>query len=335
MTVKITFHPPTHQPPSDQHEVHRDLKPGNNIPYPWSLSLLVLYSRKDSDWKLTDFGLTSEVSMSRSKRTSRSRGTAGYRGPELLKDENCIYNNKLAIWPIGYILYELVVGRKTFSSDFAVLCGTKLNVILDHKFDEGAAKCFSENIHRILEIDPSRRPSAPYLLEDFSQYCQPVACQSTTSLSDNTIRLESSGIGDIVPYSFGSKRFGSVGSWDRQESNRRSKITEQSADWKTYDHSVNFVDIWFHLIIDDNSHLPFSLLAANYLNPHDSGESANMAHKRTDCIHFPEDDERDIDKIYLRRPRPIRTDALREMSYKLWHHKELELLRTKSHTGLY
>ena len=72
----------------------------------------VLYSRKDSEWKLADFGFTSEGTSRSVRSSSLSRGTPGYRAPELLSDTKSVFNNKVDIWSMGCILYELAVGQK-------------------------------------------------------------------------------------------------------------------------------------------------------------------------------------------------------------------------------
>jgi serine/threonine protein kinase len=48
-----------------------------------------------------------------------SRGTSGYRAPEVLREE-AIYTNKVDIWAVGCILYELAAGNKAFHEDWAV-----------------------------------------------------------------------------------------------------------------------------------------------------------------------------------------------------------------------
>jgi len=45
------------------------------------------------------------------------RGTNGYRAPELLEGH---YTNKVDIWGLGCILFEIDTKRKTFSSDYEV-----------------------------------------------------------------------------------------------------------------------------------------------------------------------------------------------------------------------
>jgi serine/threonine protein kinase len=81
----------------------------------------VLYSRKHSAWKLADFGLTSEATSHNVHTTNNARGAAAYRAPELLLEDKSVYNNKVDIWSVGCILYELAIGAKPFGNDLAVL----------------------------------------------------------------------------------------------------------------------------------------------------------------------------------------------------------------------
>jgi len=81
----------------------------------------VLYSRKDSAWKLADFGITSDGTARRGRTTTGRRGTPGYRAPELMSDANSVYNNKVDIWAVGCIFYEFPVGTRAFSTDWAVI----------------------------------------------------------------------------------------------------------------------------------------------------------------------------------------------------------------------
>ena len=56
----------------------------------------------------------------RAQTTIYCRGTCSYRAPELIADEKASYTNKVDIWAIGCILYELAFGKKAFADDFAV-----------------------------------------------------------------------------------------------------------------------------------------------------------------------------------------------------------------------
>lgn len=78
-------------------EIHRDLKPCNNILLISSLliHLIILYSHKNSAWKLADFGISSEDTTRHGNITREAKGTPSYHTPELLNDR--IYINKIDI----------------------------------------------------------------------------------------------------------------------------------------------------------------------------------------------------------------------------------------------
>ena len=67
----------------------------------------------------TDFGFTSEAKSEEAKISLGGRGTGGYRAPELLKEES-EFTMKVDIWVLGCILYELVISKPAFASDFIV-----------------------------------------------------------------------------------------------------------------------------------------------------------------------------------------------------------------------
>ena len=70
-------------------------------------------------WKIADFGITQEGTSRTPLITTSSRGTASYRAPELLTDSP-IYTNKVDIWALGCIAFEIFTGRKRFGSDWEV-----------------------------------------------------------------------------------------------------------------------------------------------------------------------------------------------------------------------
>src|SRR5437762_754160 len=133
--------------------------------------ILVLYSRKDSVWKLGDFGFTSEANSRSFHPSAHARGTPCYRAPELLVDEPT-YNNKVDIWSMGCVLYELATGIKAFNNDFATLeyrSGKSLDLGLDKSLSEQCREKIIKNVAVMLNIEPSSRPSATYLLQEFSR----------------------------------------------------------------------------------------------------------------------------------------------------------------------
>ena len=103
--------------------------------------IAVLYSRKDSVWKLAEFGFVSDANSSslRISSTGTGRGTQCYRAPELLTFDNPTYSKKTDIWSMGCILYELAVGRKAFKDDWSAneykkSSGSTLEIHLDEHF---------------------------------------------------------------------------------------------------------------------------------------------------------------------------------------------------------
>jgi len=126
-------------------------------------------------WKLADFGLSSEGSSKRNLPTKYSSGTPGYRAPELMDSEGdpAMYNNKVDIWAMGCILYELARGTRPFNSDWHVLnhrfSNKNMEVILDDSFDIHSIETITKNIVDMLQIDPSDRPSASTMSKNFDQ----------------------------------------------------------------------------------------------------------------------------------------------------------------------
>jgi WD40 repeat protein len=123
---------------------------------------------------LADFGLTSEGTSHSLHNTEFARGTPGYRAPELLKEDSAAYNNKVDIWALGCILYELVVGTKPFATDVSVLghyrTKSSIEFDVDESFDAESRTVLTEVIAEMLQEDPSLRPSATTLLSRFSVY---------------------------------------------------------------------------------------------------------------------------------------------------------------------
>jgi serine/threonine protein kinase len=104
--------------------------------------------------------------------TRYSRGTECYRAPELIVGTD--YTNKVDLWAIGCILYDLVFWRKPFDSDYAARryaeSGKEFEVPLEpnSKISERKQTEFITRIIReLLKADGSERPSARSLYEQF------------------------------------------------------------------------------------------------------------------------------------------------------------------------
>jgi hypothetical protein len=119
---------------------------------------------KDGYWKIADFGLTSEATSHKLITTAARSGKVSYRAPELLINENGRFNNKADIWSFGCIVFEIFSkGKKAFANDFEIYNHGKAN----NKPDSIVEQLDSNGrsfMRGLLECDPSKRPSARYLL---------------------------------------------------------------------------------------------------------------------------------------------------------------------------
>lgn len=161
-------------------EIHRDLKPRNGTRLStWLLTeFSVLYSHRCNNWKIADYSLTAEGDSNQERVTRQNRGTQGYRAPELVKssDEIHVYTNKVDIWAMGCLFYEVIFLEKAFPTDIAVrkFCksrGESLNfpltaVSLQDIFKSVASRGFvSRVILDMLRIEPEERTAAREVLE--------------------------------------------------------------------------------------------------------------------------------------------------------------------------
>ena len=82
--------------------IHRDLKPEN------------IFINKDNRIKIGDFGISKALDLN-AKYAYTSIGTNLYMAPEMIKGEQ--YNNKVDIWALGCIIYELFTLNICFQSN--------------------------------------------------------------------------------------------------------------------------------------------------------------------------------------------------------------------------
>ena len=140
-------------------------------PFRSLLSIEVLFSAKHCIWKIADFGLTTEGTSKRARPTEYARGTACYRAPELI-NENPFFSNKVDIFALGCILFELVTGgRKAFPSDWN-LHDYKSRDQLNISFvgiDDSWKLEFEREIYSMLAVDLTDRPPAATLRQKFAQ----------------------------------------------------------------------------------------------------------------------------------------------------------------------
>jgi serine/threonine protein kinase len=118
---------------------------------------------------LADFGSTKEGTSNTAQITKGGHGTKGYRAPELFQPPpgTAEYTNKVDIWSMGCILYELAVGQRPFQDDWATFRYANAGRDLRVSIEDTRIKKW---ILRSLPIKSSSRPSASALLDEFITY---------------------------------------------------------------------------------------------------------------------------------------------------------------------
>lgn len=127
----------------------------------------MLYYADHNTWKIADFGLSAERLSRTTMSTELSRGTASYRAPELIT-ESPTFSDRVDIWALGCILYELSVKRKAFKGDWAVreyaAMKGQLVVPLENTTELARARRPLTNlVHNMLRVDSKDRPNAQQL----------------------------------------------------------------------------------------------------------------------------------------------------------------------------
>lgn len=137
--------------------IHRDIKSEN---------LLV---SKDCVVKLCDFGWCAIGIQPRSTYC----GTVDYMAPEMSQSE--FYDNKVDIWALGILLYELLHGRPPFVC-FNGISNLKEvnseNLIIKNELSDSAAGL----IRRILNVNPDLRPNVLEILKS-PWFSENIACK--------------------------------------------------------------------------------------------------------------------------------------------------------------
>jgi serine/threonine protein kinase len=114
-----------------------------------------------------------EVSSRRAKTSVASRGTSSYRAPEFLLEANPKYTNKVDMWALGCILYELVARTRAFRDDWNIILYAKSGKDYDSTLageavpEQRRRDFVCKVIKELLNVDPLKRPRARELYERF------------------------------------------------------------------------------------------------------------------------------------------------------------------------
>ena len=109
--------------------------------------------------------------------------------PEILNDK-CEYSYEVDIWPLGIIIYTLIIGKTPFESNNENTTYKKIKM-MEYTFpeDTNISEAAKNLISQILVCDPNKRPKLDQILEhDF--FIQESSIQKSFQVSKISIRFK-------------------------------------------------------------------------------------------------------------------------------------------------
>ena len=130
----------------DKNIIHRDLKPNN------------IFINEDYNIKIGDFGVSKYLGNNKNTKTA-DIGTLKYMAPELLNPELIKndegYDNKIDIWALGCIIYELFALKPCFDNKYFYAL---MNSILNDTPEKINDSDWQDLIDKLLNKDYEKRP---------------------------------------------------------------------------------------------------------------------------------------------------------------------------------
>jgi serine/threonine protein kinase len=119
-------------------------------------------------WKLADFGSAAYTASKSRVTTHERRGTDSYRAPEVI--QSGYFNNRSDIFALGCIVFEVVIGRALFTSDWAINTYAEKNesIFPDHWPTSQSGSILyrlGQLSAEMLSAAPSERPGAATVLD--------------------------------------------------------------------------------------------------------------------------------------------------------------------------
>lgn len=134
--------------------IHRDLKLGN------------LFLTKGMEIKVGDFGLAAKLDFKGEKRRTVC-GTPNYIAPEVLESKTLGHSFEADIWSLGVILYTMLIGKPPFETENVKTTYKKIKANDYHIPDDAnISDAAAGLIHRILVLNPAKRPSLNEIMDD-------------------------------------------------------------------------------------------------------------------------------------------------------------------------
>ena len=130
--------------------MHRDIKPANILFHEIKKGIY--------EFRFADFGLSKSV-LTDSSRTL-GKGTPLYMAPEQKLKGDKAYSNKVDVYPIGLIMFEMLIGKNPEKADCFEFPEGIINQKIKNQLEEnGISKILIEFILKCIEKNPSQRYS--------------------------------------------------------------------------------------------------------------------------------------------------------------------------------
>ena len=125
--------------------IHRDLKPEN------------IFISKDYTFKIGDFDFVKRLNGSKNIKATSQKGTINYMAPEMIKPQNNNnkYSNKIDIWALGCIIYELCNLDKSFDCESII---ELFNKIENSNYKDLKNNDWKTIVDKLLNKNPDKRP---------------------------------------------------------------------------------------------------------------------------------------------------------------------------------
>ncbi|ORY26095.1 kinase-like protein [Neocallimastix californiae] len=140
--------------------IHRDLKPSN------------VFLDENDDVKIGDFGLAitnhkkSRNTMTENYLLTGNIGTTFYVSPEVLKNKNTRYSQKVDMYSLGIILFEMLYKMETGMERAKILENIRKDeIIFPDDFNTEKYHNQTEIIRLLLSHDPKKRPTSFEILQ--------------------------------------------------------------------------------------------------------------------------------------------------------------------------
>ena len=136
--------------------IHRDIKPEN------------LFLNGNYDVKIGDFGIAKQLS-SANEFAKTQTGTLAYMAPEIINGEK--YNNKVDIWALGCVIYELCTLNCCFRGNSIKDVVTKITIENHGKID---TTLYSNELQKLIDLllnkNYKKRPSIDEVIKIINNY---------------------------------------------------------------------------------------------------------------------------------------------------------------------